>query len=133
MNAVDTNVIVRLLTKDDPGQTAAAQNILAAGPIWIAKTVLLETAWVLEKVYGYSDGLIREAFIRLLGMADVYAEDEASIIQALALAAKGVDLPDALHLVSRPPEAKFISFDRTLVKRASRAGATGVTTPPYIM
>ncbi len=133
MNAVDTNVIVRLLTNDDKAQTVAAQNVLAAGPIWIAKTVLLETAWVLERVYGYSDELIREAFMRLLGMPEVYAEDESDIIQALALAAKGLDLPDAIHLVSRPPETKFISFDQTLVKRAARAGATGVTMPAYIM
>ena len=133
MNAVDTNIIVRLLTQDDAVQTAAARSVLEAGPIWIAKTVLLETAWVLERAYGYSDELIREAFMRLLGMPNVYAEDEADIIQALALAAKGVDLPDAMHLVSRPTGTKFLSFDQTMGKRANRAGTTGVTMPPYIM
>jgi predicted nucleic-acid-binding protein len=42
MIAVDTNVLVRLLTGDDPKQTAAARSLFAAEPVWIAKTVLLE-------------------------------------------------------------------------------------------
>ena len=46
MTAVDTNVVVRLLAQDDPKQTAAARALFSAGSIWIAKTVLLETAWV---------------------------------------------------------------------------------------
>ncbi len=133
MNAVDTNVIIGLLTRDDPAQTTAAENILAAGPVWIAKTVLLETVWVLESVYGYSEALVREALARLLGMAQVHAEDEADVVRALDLAAHGLDLADAMHLVSRPPDSKFVSFDRALLKRANRAGVTGVTSPPYIM
>ena len=39
MTAVDTNVVVRLLTGDDPRQALAAKSLFAAGPIWIAKTV----------------------------------------------------------------------------------------------
>ena len=50
MIAVDTNVVVRLLAQDDPKQ-AAARTLFAAGPIWIAKTVLLETEWELRTVY----------------------------------------------------------------------------------
>ena len=51
MTAVDTNVVIRLLTADDPKQAAAATSLFAAGPIWIAKTVLLETGWVLQSGY----------------------------------------------------------------------------------
>ena len=40
MIAVDTDVLVRLLTGDDPKQAAAAQSLFAAGPVWIAKTVI---------------------------------------------------------------------------------------------
>ncbi len=49
MIAVDTNVLVRLLTGDDPVQESAARSLFASGPIWIAKTVLLETSWVLRR------------------------------------------------------------------------------------
>ena len=53
MIAVDTNILVRLLTEDDPKQTTAARSVFAAGPIWIAKTVLLETGWVLRSHYRF--------------------------------------------------------------------------------
>lgn len=38
MTAVDTSVLVRLLTGDDPAQTVAARDLFAAGRIWIAKS-----------------------------------------------------------------------------------------------
>ena len=48
MIAVDTNVLVRLLTGDEPEQAAAARRLFASEAIWIGKTVLLETGWVLR-------------------------------------------------------------------------------------
>src|ERR1017187_7296654 len=91
MIAVDTNVVVRLLTEDHPEQTAAARALFAAGPIWIAKTVLLETRWVLRRLYGLDESTIRDAFTRLLGFENVHAEDEGSVAAALALIAHGLD------------------------------------------
>jgi predicted nucleic-acid-binding protein len=127
MIAIDTNVLVRLLTGDDPKQAAAAQSLFAAGPIWIAKTVLLETGWVLRSLYGFEEPAIREAFTRLLGLKNVHAEDEASVAAALALTVHGIELADAMHLSSRPSGARFVSFDQSLVRRAKRAGATEVS------
>ena len=121
MNAVDTNILVRLLTGDDRAQTASARHLFATEPIFIAKTVLLETAWVLGSLYGFGDLAIREAFKKLLGLKRVHLEDESSVATALDLAAQGMDLADAMHLASRPPEAKFVSFDRALVRSARRA------------
>lgn len=66
MIAVDTNVLVRLLTADDPKQLAAARSLFASDPIWVAKTVLLETGWVLRSLYGFETA-IHEAFTKLLG------------------------------------------------------------------
>jgi len=126
MTAVDTNVVVRLLTGDDPKQAAAARSLFAAGPIWIAKTVLLETSWVLKSVYGLEDGPVRDALTKLVGLKNVHAEDKPSIAAALALTAHGIELADALHLTSRPPGAAFVSFDRSFVRRANRAGADSV-------
>jgi len=126
MTAVDTNVLVRLLTGDDPRQVAAVQSLFAAGPIWIAKTVLLETSWVLQSLYGFEDAAIRDALTKLLGLKNVQAEDESCVAAALDLAAGGIELADALHLSSRPPNAAFVSFDRSLVRRAKRAGASDV-------
>ncbi len=65
MIAVDTNVLVRLLTGDDHKQAAAARFVFENNPIWIAKTVLLETSWVLRSLYGFEESAILEAFTRV--------------------------------------------------------------------
>jgi predicted nucleic-acid-binding protein len=123
MTAVDTNVVVRLLTGDDTRQAAAARAVFAAGPIWIVKTVLLETGWVLRSVYGFDETAIRNAFTDLLGLQNVQVEDQLSVAYALALMRHGVDIADAMHLSSRPPSAAFVSFDEAFVRRARRAGS----------
>src|SRR5664279_6553312 len=130
MTAVDTDVLVRLLTGDDPEQEAAARSLFASEPIWIAKTVLLETGWVLRSLYGFEEGAVRTAFTKLLGLKNVHVEDEPSLAAALALTASGIELADAMHLSSRPPGAKFVSFDRALVQRAIRAGVPNVSGMP---
>ena len=101
MTAVDTNVLVRLLTGDDPKQETAARSLFASEDIWIAKTVLLETGWVLRSLYGFEESAIRDAFTKLLGLENVRVEDESAVAAALALTAHGIELADALHL-TRP-------------------------------
>ncbi len=128
MTAVDTNVLVRLLTGDGPAQKAIAQRLFEAGQIWIAKTVLLETAWVLRSLSGLDESAISEALTKLLGLAGVQVEDAKSIASALALTGAGLEFADALHLASRPDGVAFVSFDRSFVKRATRAGVSGIRT-----
>jgi predicted nucleic-acid-binding protein len=127
MTAVDTNVVVRLLTGDAVAQAAAAKSLVAAGSSWIAKTVLLETGWVLRSVDGFKEDAVRNTFGKLLGLRNVHAEDETAVAAAFALAAHGIELADALHLSSRPPGAAFVSFDQSLVRSAKRAGPSGIS------
>ena len=129
MNAVDTNILVRLLIEDTPAQTAEAAALLAAGPVWVAKTVLLETAWVLGSTYGLNQADICSAFANLIGLENVHLEDERAVTAAFNLAIHGVGFADAMHLSSRPPGARFVTFDRALVRGAKRAGVAGVSTP----
>jgi predicted nucleic-acid-binding protein len=130
MTAVDTNVLVPLLTGDDPKQAAAAKALFASEPIWIAKTILLETGWVLRSLYGFEESAIRDAFVKLLGLRNVHVEDEPSVAAALALTVHGIELADALHVSSRPSGADFVSFDQAFVRRATRAGIAGVSGVP---
>ena len=130
MTAVDTNVVVRLLTGDDPRQAAAARSMFASGPVWIAKTVLLETGWVLRSLYGFDESAIRTAFTKLLGLKNVHVEDESAWAAALELTASGIELADAIHLSGRPPGARFVSFDKSFVQRARRAGVEGISGLP---
>ena len=64
MTAVDTNILVRLVTGDNPRQAAATKSLFAVEPIWIAKTVLLETACVLRSLYGFENAAIMDAFMK---------------------------------------------------------------------
>ncbi|MGA7413018.1 MAG: type II toxin-antitoxin system VapC family toxin [Bryobacteraceae bacterium] len=130
MIAVDTNVVVRLLTDDDPKQAAAARSLFEAGPVFIGKTVLLETDWVLRSVYKLDENAIHDAFTRLFGLKDVHTEDKSAVAAALALTVYGVELADAIHLTSRPPGATFVSFDESFLRRAKRAGASDVAAVP---
>jgi predicted nucleic-acid-binding protein len=130
MVAVDTNVVVRLLTGDDPTQAAVARAIFATGPVWIPKTVLLETAWVLTSLYEFADDAVVDAFRKLLGLETVHVEDEAQVVAALALTACGLELADAIHLSSRPHGISFVSFDKPFVKRAQKAGVANISGLP---
>ncbi len=62
MRAVDTNVLVRFFVADDPGQFRRARKVMEAGAVFIPKTVLLETEWVLRHAYGFTAADILRAF-----------------------------------------------------------------------
>src|SRR5438270_5096985 len=122
MHAVDTNILVRFLTRDDEIQSFQAKWILEREEVWISKTVLLEADWVLRSVYRFQNPDIRAAFTTLTGLPNITVEDQADVMNALSLGEVGIDFADTLHLVSRPAGAMFRSFDQTLVRRAQRAG-----------
>ena len=129
MVAVDTNVVVRLLTDDEPRQADAARALFSSEDIWIAKTVLLETGWVLRSLYGFDEGAIARAFTKILGLKRVHVEDGAGVTAALDLTTRGIELADAFHLSGRPASAIFVTFDKALILGAKRAGVAGVGRP----
>lgn len=126
MTAVDSNVLVRFLTRDDAYQSGRARFLIENEEVWIAKTVLLEAEWVLRSAYRFQSEDVRSAFRGLIGLPTVEIEDETAVIEALRLGDEGLDFADALHLVSRPQDAAFRSFDEVLVRRAQRAGVPNV-------
>ena len=118
MIAIDTNVVVRFLTRDDPGQAARAKALLLAQPVFLSKTVLLESEWVLRSGYRFARDAIAAAFRGLLGLPGATMEDPPAVAQALAWYDVGLDFADALHLASSGPAGKFATFDEALVRRA---------------
>jgi len=122
MRAVDTNLIVRYITRDDPKQSAIAGRIVGSERIWIAKTVLLESEWVLRGVYGYATTEVLAALRALLGLPNVSIEDAEAVAAALAWAQNGLDFADALHAASSGPAERFVTFDTDLVKKARKLG-----------
>jgi predicted nucleic-acid-binding protein len=115
MLAVDTNVIVRYLTRDDAEQFARASARVVGEDVYVCTTVLLETEWVLRSVYRYPPARVVEALRAFAGMPRVRLEDPALAATALDWMARGMDFADALHLAGTELCDGFISFDRQLI------------------
>lgn len=129
MRAVDTNVVVRFLTGDDAAQFKRARRVMESGAVFVPKTVLLETEWVLRRAYAIAPDEILRAFESLARATEVNIEDERSVEQALQWYREGLDFADALHVASRGAAAQFLTFDSRLTSAARRAGIKGVVQP----
>jgi predicted nucleic-acid-binding protein len=130
MLAVDTNIVVRYLTRDDAEQFAKASALIRGEDIYICTTVLLETEWVLRRGYRFRRAEIVEALRALAGLPRVTLEDPPLALQALTWMGGGMDFADALHLATAEGCEAFVSFDRRLATVARRvAGVAVVRTP----
>jgi len=129
MLAVDTNVLVRYLIRDDPDQTARATKLVRSQAIWVSKTVLLETAWVLTKSYAYPPERVAQVFRELLGLPTVSPEDDLTVVQALDWFEHGMDFADALHLASSGFMMPLATFDEALVRKARRLTTPEIVSP----
>lgn len=129
VRAIDTNIIVRLLTNDDPKQAQSAKHIVEAGDVFVGSTVLLETEWVLRAGYGFTASEIVIALRGLGGLRGVTLEEPAEAAQAIEWMEAGMDFADALHLARAGHCSAFLTFDRKLVKRAKNVSPVPVILP----
>jgi predicted nucleic acid-binding protein len=83
MRAVDTNVLVRLITRDHPKQVAAAEAFVSKGA-WVPLLALAETTWVLAAVYERQPPEIALAIEMLLVHRDLTLQDADIVSEALA-------------------------------------------------
>jgi predicted nucleic-acid-binding protein len=121
--AVDTNVLVRLLVADDAAQGKRAAELFArAEEVFIAKTVVLETAWVLQSAYGFPRHEVAGALGRLAGLPNVVLEDAEQVAFALDLTSRDIDFADALHVAACREVRTFYSFDRRLIRQGAAVG-----------
>ena len=82
MRAVDTNVLVRLATRDDADQTAAAEAFVAIGA-WVPQLVLVEAMWVLGSVYDLGPDKISTAVEMFLNHEHLTIQDADAVAAAL--------------------------------------------------
>ncbi len=82
MRAVDTNILVRLLVRDDAKQVATAERFVAGGA-WVSHLVLMEMVWVLESVYDLAPDRIATAVAMLLGHAQLAIEKSEVVAAAV--------------------------------------------------
>ena len=82
MRAVDTNVVVRLITRDDVSQVAAAESFVERGA-WVSHVALVEATWVLDAVYDRAPAEIATAVEILLNHDRLTIQDEEVVTAAL--------------------------------------------------
>lgn len=126
MAALDTNVLVRFLVQDDPGQLAAARRLIrrtiAAGEtLFVPVTVTIELEWVLRASFGFAKADIVRTLSQLLSSIELQFESESAVEVALLQYQKGAaDFSDCLHagLAAAAGEQPLWTFDRTAAKVA---------------
>jgi predicted nucleic-acid-binding protein len=119
MRAVDTNVLVRLATRDDAKQLAAAEAFVAVGA-WVSQLVLAEFVWVLTSVYELTPPAVASAIEILLAHESLTIEDGVVVESALAHYRKrpGVSFTDCLVLevARKAGHLPMGTLDRQLAK-----------------
>jgi predicted nucleic-acid-binding protein len=120
VRAIDTNVVVRFLTADDPREYKTARAVIDAGEVHVPLTVFLECEWVLRSAYGFSPAQIADGFSGLAGLPEVSVEEPTILATSLGWMRDGIDFADALHLAKAKDCAAFLTFDRRLAKLAKK-------------
>ena len=119
MRAVDTNVLVRLVTRDDARQTAAAEAFVGNGA-WVPQLALAEAIWVLTSVYGLDATAIASAIDILLDHKDLTLQESEVVVNALVRFRKrpSVGFSDCLMLeiARKAGHLPLGTFDRNLAK-----------------
>jgi predicted nucleic-acid-binding protein len=119
MRAVDTNVLVRLITRDDASQAASADSFVEKGA-WVSILALAEAAWVLTSVYELRAKDLARAIEMLLNHRDLVLQEADAVAQALELfrAKPALGFSDCLmlQLARKSGHLPLGTFDRNLAK-----------------
>ena len=124
MIGLDTNVLVRFLAQDDPAQSARATRLIERElndrePGFIGLVVLVETCWVLKRLYGATPAELRDTVRDLLDTRQLVVERRAVVAAALArLGGDAGDIADALIAESAAGAGceRTVTFDKAAVK-----------------
>ena len=121
MRAVDTNLLVRLLVRDDATQVTAAEAFVENGA-WVSHLVLVETLWVLDAVYERSAAQIAKAIELLLNHNRLALQDADVVASALESfqARPSLGFADCmvLEIARKAGHLPLGTFDRSLAKLA---------------
>lgn len=130
MIGLDTNVLIRHLTQDEPDQAARASALIerrcsVEEPGYINRVVVCEIVWVLERAYRYERTQIATCLETILRTADLRVENEKAVWAALARYQEGFDFADALIAETNAMAGvgETATFDR---KASGLKGFTGV-------
>lgn len=89
--AIDTCVIIRLLTKDNLEQYQKSYELIKKNQIFIPDTVILETQWILKAAYNYTPEMICQNLRWLCSLINVHLENSTAVAVAIAWYKSGLD------------------------------------------
>lgn len=119
MRAVDSNVLVRLITRDDRTQAAVAEQFIESGA-WVSTVALAETVWVLSKLYELRAPAIITIVEMLLNHERLTVQDSDAVSSALEVfrTRPALGFADCLlvELARKAGHLPFGTFDRELSK-----------------
>jgi predicted nucleic-acid-binding protein len=122
MLAVDTNVLVRLLARDDARHAKNADQFVAKGA-WVSHLVLAETLWVLQAVYSRTTTQITAALILLLEHESMVLQDaeivKAALVQFQLHPKLGFADCLVLEIARKAGHLPLGTFDKALAKLAN--------------
>jgi len=134
MPALDTNVLVRYVVRDDSGQFAAARSLIGrcvaeSQSLFVPVTVTLELEWVLRASFGFAKEDVLRVLSSLFSAVELTFESERALEVALHLYREGsADFADCLHvaLATEAGEQPLWTFD----KAASRINGARLVSAP---
>jgi predicted nucleic-acid-binding protein len=121
---LDTNLLVRLLVRDDPAQAQRARAFVEAhsspeDPAWVSQVVLCELVWVLTAGYGYRRAEVADVLQALLSTGSLLVEEASLVSRAVAEYRRGAaDFADCL--LARLNRARGCSTTGTFDRKAAR-------------
>ena len=132
MRAVDTNVLVRLMTRDDPRQAASADAFIAKGA-WVSLLALTEATWVLATVYQRNAAGLAAAVDMLLSHQQLVIQDSDAVAAALELfrLRPSLGFSDCLMLqiARKAGHLPLGTFDRGHAQAVARCPTAGSKNP----
>lgn len=120
MRAIDTNILVRALVRDDAQQAARAEALMGEPDLYIPVTVLLELEWVLRSRYAFAPKRVAQALQMLTALGNVVVGERQAVQAAAAKVAQGWDFAGALHHALSEGCKDFVTLDGDLARRAAR-------------
>jgi len=129
MIALDTNLLARLLLKDDAAQHARVKALLATDQRFTAPvTVFTELVWVLE-ANDCAAADVSRGLELLLALPNFRPAQADALRQALHGYAQGMDFADALHLTLSQDEESLMTFDKAFVRKAAKLSLAPAVKP----
>lgn len=129
MIAVDTNIVVRLLTQDDEQQYSKSLKLFQEQDVFIPDTVILETEWVLRFAYKFKPTETCRALKNLFGLPNLQISNASLMAQVLQWHENGLDFADALLLAYSQTCSVMYTFDDKFVKKAGELTRCEVQKP----